>query len=174
MELVVEDGVFVTMAADAGPAGAMLIRDGRIAAIGQAEAVRAAAPGAAVVRLGGATVVPGTDPRHPGAGHRPRRNPRLPILRHLPRPLTGPGLLSKEPATAPAQGLRQRACAPATAARPHQRHPPAAWLPCSVRVTTSVSACPPTGGGWTGTARGGSSARPPAAPGSPRPSRPTR
>ena len=49
MELVVEDGVFVTMAADAGPAGAMLIRDGRIAAIGQAEAVRAAAPGAAVV-----------------------------------------------------------------------------------------------------------------------------
>jgi integrase/recombinase XerD len=31
-----------------------------------------------------------------------------------------------------------------------------------------------TGGGWTGTARGGSSARPPAAPGSPRPSRPTR
>ncbi len=33
---------------------------------------------------------------------------------------------------------------------------------------------PPTGGGWTGTAPGGSSARSPAAPGSPRPSRPTR
>ena len=32
----------------------------------------------------------------------------------------------------------------------------------------------PTGGGWTGTAPGGSSAAPPAAPGSPRPSRPTR
>jgi len=63
-ELVVEDGVFVTMAADAGPAGAMLIRDGRIAAIGQAEAVRAAAPGAAVVRLGGATVVPGLIDAH--------------------------------------------------------------------------------------------------------------
>ena len=61
MELVVEDGVFVTMAADAG---AMLIRDGRIAAIGQAEAVRAAAPGAAVVRLGGATVVPGLIDAH--------------------------------------------------------------------------------------------------------------
>jgi hypothetical protein len=52
MELVVEDAVFVTMAADAGPADCMLIRDGRIAAIGQAEAVRAAAPGAEVVRLG--------------------------------------------------------------------------------------------------------------------------
>jgi predicted amidohydrolase YtcJ len=53
VELVVEDGVFVTMAAGAGPADAMLIRDGRIAAIGHAEAVHAAAPGAQVVRLGG-------------------------------------------------------------------------------------------------------------------------
>jgi predicted amidohydrolase YtcJ len=63
-ELVVEDGVFVTMAADAGPADAMLIRDGRIAVVGRAEAVRAAAPGAQVVRLGGATVVPGLIDAH--------------------------------------------------------------------------------------------------------------
>jgi predicted amidohydrolase YtcJ len=64
VELLVEDGVFVTMAADAGPADGMLIRDGRIAAIGQAEAVRAATPGAEVVRLGGATVVPGLIDAH--------------------------------------------------------------------------------------------------------------
>ena len=64
MELVVEDGVFVTMAAEAAPADAMLIRDGRIAAIGPAEAVRAAAPGAEVVRLGGATVLPGLIDAH--------------------------------------------------------------------------------------------------------------
>jgi len=65
MELVVEDGVFVTMAAATGSADGMLIRDGRIAAIGRAEAVRAtAAPGAEVVRLGGATVVPGLIDAH--------------------------------------------------------------------------------------------------------------
>jgi predicted amidohydrolase YtcJ len=64
MELVVEDGVFVTMTADAGPADGMLIRDGRIAAIGPAETVRAAAPGAEVVRLGGATVIPGLIDAH--------------------------------------------------------------------------------------------------------------
>ncbi|MBV9205665.1 MAG: amidohydrolase family protein, partial [Actinobacteria bacterium] len=64
MELVIEDAVFVTMAADAGPAEAMLIRDGRIAAVGPAETVRAAAPGAEVVRLGGATVVPGLIDAH--------------------------------------------------------------------------------------------------------------
>src|SRR6516165_7206969 len=65
MELVVEDAVFVTMAEDAGgPADGMLIRDGRIAAIGPAEAVRAAAPGAEVVRLGGATVIPGLIDAH--------------------------------------------------------------------------------------------------------------
>ena len=39
---------------------------------------------------------------------------------------------------------------------------------------TARCSWPGTGGGWTGTAPGGSSARPPAAPGSPRPSRPTR
>jgi predicted amidohydrolase YtcJ len=64
VERVVEDGVFVTMAADAEPADAMLIRDGRIAIVGRAEAVRAAAPGAQVVRLGGATVVPGLIDAH--------------------------------------------------------------------------------------------------------------
>jgi len=64
VELVVEDAVFVTMAADAGPADAMLVRDGRIADIGPAEAVRAAAPGAEVVRLGGATVIPGLIDAH--------------------------------------------------------------------------------------------------------------
>ena len=64
MELVVEDAAFVTMAAEAGPADGMLIRDGRIAEIGPAEAVRAAAPGADVVRLGGATVIPGLIDAH--------------------------------------------------------------------------------------------------------------
>src|SRR5215475_4851130 len=65
MELVVEDAVFVTMAEDAdGPVDGMLIRDGRIADIGRAESVRAAAPGAEVVRLGGATVIPGLIDAH--------------------------------------------------------------------------------------------------------------
>ena len=59
-EFLVEDATFVTMAADAGPAGAekpgaMLVRDGRIAAIGPAAQVRAAAGGVPVVRLDGAT-----------------------------------------------------------------------------------------------------------------------
>ncbi len=65
MELVVEDAVVVTMAAGAGTADALLVRDGRIAAVGTAEAVRAtAAPGAAVVRLDGAAVVPGLIDAH--------------------------------------------------------------------------------------------------------------
>ncbi len=65
MDLLVEDAVFVTMAAQAEPAEAMLIRDGRIAAIGPAEAVRAAADGGAqVVRLDGATVIPGLIDAH--------------------------------------------------------------------------------------------------------------
>jgi predicted amidohydrolase YtcJ len=64
MELIVEDAEFVTMAGT-GPAGAMLVRDGRIAAVGPAEAVRAAAsPGARAVRLDGATVVPGLIDAH--------------------------------------------------------------------------------------------------------------
>ena len=69
MELIVEDAEFVTMAPgnDAKNSGAesMLVRDGRIAAIGPAVAVRAAAePGAAVVRLDGATVIPGLIDAH--------------------------------------------------------------------------------------------------------------
>jgi predicted amidohydrolase YtcJ len=68
MELILEDAVVVTMAAGggrAGPAGGMLVRDGRIAAVGPAAEVRAAAsPGAAVARLDGATVVPGLIDAH--------------------------------------------------------------------------------------------------------------
>ena len=63
MDLVLEDAVFVTMAS--GLAEGMLVRDGRIAAVGPAEQVRAAAaPGAQVARLGGATVVPGLIDAH--------------------------------------------------------------------------------------------------------------
>jgi len=65
MELIVEDAEFVTMAPGAGPAEALLVRDGRIAAMGPAEAVRAAAsPGARVARLDGAAVVPGLIDAH--------------------------------------------------------------------------------------------------------------
>jgi hypothetical protein len=69
VELIVEDAEFVTMApaSDTGSSGAesMLVRAGRIAAIGPAAAVRAAAePGAAVVRLDGATVIPGLIDAH--------------------------------------------------------------------------------------------------------------
>ncbi|HEY1320624.1 MAG TPA: amidohydrolase [Streptosporangiaceae bacterium] len=77
MELIVTDAVIVTMAtgaggaprngADAGASGAdsMLVSGGRIAAIGSAGQIRAAAsPGAAVARLGGATVVPGLIDAH--------------------------------------------------------------------------------------------------------------
>ena len=64
MELLVEDAEFVTMA-PAGGAESMLVRDGRITAIGPAAAVRAAAePGAAMVRLDGATVIPGLIDAH--------------------------------------------------------------------------------------------------------------
>src|SRR5690242_20975971 len=64
MELLVEDATFVTMAEPAGPAEAMLVRDGRIAAIGPAEQVRAAAGRPQVVRLDGATVIPGLIDAH--------------------------------------------------------------------------------------------------------------
>ncbi|HKA95806.1 MAG TPA: amidohydrolase [Streptosporangiaceae bacterium] len=64
MELIVEDAVVVTMGAGTGP-GCMLVRDGRIAAVGPAAEVRAAAsPGARVARLGGATVIPGLIDAH--------------------------------------------------------------------------------------------------------------
>src|ERR1700722_19724343 len=67
VELIVEDAEFVTMTPVDGAMSttSMLVRDGRIAAIGPAGAVRAAAgPGAAVVRLDGATVVPGLIDAH--------------------------------------------------------------------------------------------------------------
>jgi predicted amidohydrolase YtcJ len=64
VELIVEGAEFVTMAPGGG-AMSMLVRDGRIAAIGPAGAVRAAAePGAAVLRLDGATVIPGLIDAH--------------------------------------------------------------------------------------------------------------
>jgi predicted amidohydrolase YtcJ len=65
VELIVEDAVVVTMAAGAGAGECMLVRDDRIAAVGAADQVRAAAsPGAQVIRLDGATVVPGLIDAH--------------------------------------------------------------------------------------------------------------
>src|SRR6201993_2041463 len=65
MDLIVEDAVVITMAAGAGTAEALRVRDGRIAVVGTAGAVRAAAaPGAGVVRLDGATVIPGLIDAH--------------------------------------------------------------------------------------------------------------
>ena len=65
MELVIEDAVVVTMAPGAGAARAMLVRDGRIAAVGDRGEIRAAAsPGAEVARLDGATIVPGLIDAH--------------------------------------------------------------------------------------------------------------
>jgi predicted amidohydrolase YtcJ len=69
MELLVEDADIVTMAAGPGAATerarCLLIRDGRIAAVGPAGPVRAAAgPDAQVVRLDGATVLPGLIDAH--------------------------------------------------------------------------------------------------------------
>jgi len=65
MELIVEDAVIVPMAAGTGLAGSLLVRDGRIAAAGPAAEIRAlASPHAAVVRLDGATVVPGLIDAH--------------------------------------------------------------------------------------------------------------
>src|ERR1700731_3427097 len=59
MELIVEDAEFVTMAAGGVPAQAMLVGDGRIAAVGPATAVRAAAaPGGRVARRGAAPIIP--------------------------------------------------------------------------------------------------------------------
>ena len=65
MELLIEDAVVVTMGPGDGTAGAMLVRDGRIAAVGDPAQVRAAAsPGGAVTRLDGATVIPGLIDAH--------------------------------------------------------------------------------------------------------------
>ena len=64
MEMLIEGATVITMA-PAGPAEAILIRDGRIAAVGTNDAVRAAAgPGAARTRLDGAVVVPGLIDAH--------------------------------------------------------------------------------------------------------------
>ena len=62
MELILEDAVVVTMAAGSGT-GSMLVRDGRIAAVGR-QARASASPGAMVARLGGATVIPGLIDAH--------------------------------------------------------------------------------------------------------------
>jgi predicted amidohydrolase YtcJ len=65
VELVIEDALVVTMAPGAGTARAMLVRDGRIAAVGDPGEIRAAAgPGAEVARLDGATIVPGLIDAH--------------------------------------------------------------------------------------------------------------
>jgi predicted amidohydrolase YtcJ len=68
VELIVEDAVIVTMAGGTtapGQARSMLVRDGRIAAVGPPGEIRAAAsPGAPMVRLDGATVVPGLIDAH--------------------------------------------------------------------------------------------------------------
>ena len=65
MELVIEDAVVVTMGPGGGTARAMLVRDGRIAAVGDpARSARRPRPGAAVARLDGATVVPGLIDAH--------------------------------------------------------------------------------------------------------------
>ncbi len=67
MELLVEDADIITMAPGgrAEPARSLLVRDGRIAAVGPAGQVRAAAaPDARVVRLDGATVLPGLIDAH--------------------------------------------------------------------------------------------------------------
>lgn len=71
MELIIEDAVIITMApgagAGAGPATAasMLVRDGRVAAVGSAAQVRAtASPNAPVLSLDGATVIPGLIDAH--------------------------------------------------------------------------------------------------------------
>jgi hypothetical protein len=55
-----------------------------------------------------------------------------------------------------------------------RRAPPGRSTSPSASVLKGRCSWPGTGGGWTGTALGGSSARPPAAPGSPRSSCPTR
>src|SRR5499427_1928916 len=65
VDVLLTDADIVTMAAGAGPARSMLVRDGRIAAVGSAERAHAAAePGARVVGLEGAAVIPGLIDAH--------------------------------------------------------------------------------------------------------------
>jgi len=65
MDLIVEDCVILPMAGSNPTAAAMLIRDGKIVVVGTVENARSAAlPGARVVRLAGATVIPGLIDAH--------------------------------------------------------------------------------------------------------------
>jgi predicted amidohydrolase YtcJ len=65
VDVLLTDADIVTMAAGTGPARSMLVRDDRIAAVGPAEQVyAAAAPDARVVRLEGAAVLPGLIDAH--------------------------------------------------------------------------------------------------------------
>ena len=64
MDVLLTDADIITMAANSGPARSMLVRDDRIVAVGPAERVRAAAPGARVVGLDGAAVIPGLIDAH--------------------------------------------------------------------------------------------------------------
>ncbi|MBV9793583.1 MAG: amidohydrolase [Actinobacteria bacterium] len=73
MELIIEDATIVTMAPGTGtgtgagtaPAESMLVRDGLVAAVGTTAQVRSAASAnAAVLRLDGATVIPGLIDAH--------------------------------------------------------------------------------------------------------------
>src|SRR6516225_3415835 len=65
MDVLLTDADIVSMAAGTGLARSMLVRDDRIAAVGPAERVHAvAAPGARVVRLEGAAVIPGLIDAH--------------------------------------------------------------------------------------------------------------
>jgi predicted amidohydrolase YtcJ len=65
VDVLLTDADIVTMAAGADPARSMLVRDGRIAAVGPAEHVHAAAEaGARVVGLEGAAVIPGLIDAH--------------------------------------------------------------------------------------------------------------
>jgi predicted amidohydrolase YtcJ len=65
VDVLLADADIITMAAGAAPARSMLVRDDRIAAVGPAERVHAAAvPDARVVRLEGAAVIPGLIDAH--------------------------------------------------------------------------------------------------------------
>ena len=65
MDVLLRDADIVTMAAGARSARSMLVRDDRVVKVGPAQRVRAAAaPGARVVRLEGAAVIPGLIDAH--------------------------------------------------------------------------------------------------------------
>jgi predicted amidohydrolase YtcJ len=65
VDVLLTDADIVTMAPGAGPAASMLVRDDRVVAVGPAEQVHTAAPPAVrVVRLEGATVIPGLIDAH--------------------------------------------------------------------------------------------------------------